>query len=243
MTLAQIRSYVQSYMVDVPSTVTDALIDAWINEGLRKAESRHNFRYMEASLSATTVADTRKLDDKPALWKEARTPPWFQRDDGSDMPMLWAPSADEMRKQYDTEDTTDDGPPEFVLETESELHVYPFSDSDSDYGDGEYRVRMPYWTYSADLDADADSETENPLLGLAPWYPVWYATAEGLLLTRDESRAATYAQRAEVDFQLAVRADKRSRVPDRMTLVPRSGVYGSAISPRNRRRTRRGYLP
>lgn len=243
MDLSTMRGYVQDYMVDVPSTVTDALINAWINEGLRKAETRHNFRYMEATHSATSVAATRKLDDKPSDWKETRAWPWVLRDDGSEFQILWAASASDMLTQFDDSDTDDDGAPAFILETESELHLYPYSDGKSDYGDGEYRVKMPYWKRSADLSADSDAEDVNPLIGMAPWYPVWYAAHEGLLLTRDEQRAGIYLSKAETDFKLAVTKDKQSRLPDRMTLVPRTGVYGNALNARGRKRYRRGYLP
>lgn len=243
MNLGTMRGYVQSYMIDVPSTVTDALINAWINEGLRKAEVRHNFRYMAQTHEATTVIATRKLDDKPALWKEAGAFPWYLRDDGADRQILFAPSLSEMLGQYDATDTDDKGAPEFVLETESELHVYPFPDGLSDWTGGEYRVRVPYWSYTAELDADDDDETDHPFLGLAPWYAIWYAIYEGLTLVRDEARAVGYLQKAEAELMLAMRRDKASRLPDRMTLVPRRDVYGPAISARSRKRYRRGYLP
>lgn len=235
MDLSTIRGYVKDYMVDVPSTVTNALIDAWVNEGLRKAETRHNFRYMEAQDDFTTTVSTRKLSDKPDRWKEFRGWPWYLREDGSDRQVLWAPSASDMRTQFDDADTDDDGAPQFVLETTDELHVYPYPNGDSDYSDGEYRLKVPYWKRSADLSEDSDGEVVNPLIGLAPWYPIWYAVHEGLLLTRDEQRAGIYLNKAEQEFKLAVGRDKRSRLPDRMTLVPRTGVYGNSLNPRNRR--------
>jgi hypothetical protein len=170
------------------------------------------------------------LDDKPALWKEAGSAPWLAFDDGAVREIEWAPSESEMVRQYALDA---DGRPAFVLETDTELHVYPLPDGRADWPDEEYRVRLPYWSYSAALSAGADT---NSLLQLAPWYVIFYAVAEGLVFNRDEQRAGVYQGKAETQFVRARVQDKRSRLPDRMTLVPRRGVFGSASNRRSRYR-------
>lgn len=232
MDLQTARQRVQDYVIDLPSE-TVSLIDSWINKAVRTAEERHNFRYMAQTLSTITVTGQRKLDDKPALWKEAGAPPWLQRDDGSNREMEWAPSKSEMVRDFDIEDADDKGSPRFVLETADELRVFPFPDGESDYLDGEYRVRVPYWSYSALLSSNGDS---NPLTLAAPWYVVFYAVSEALIFNRDEGRGGAYAGKAEQEFVKARLVDKRSRLPDRMTVVPRRDVFGAAINRRTRYR-------
>jgi len=230
MDLQTARQRVQDYIIDL-SAETQALIDAWINEAVNAAENRYNFRYMEQTLARETVAGVRKLDDKPALWKEAGSSPWLEYGDSAAREIEWGPSESEMLRQFSALD--DEGQPRFLLETDTELHVYPLPDGQSDWPDDEYRVRVPYWSYSATLSNNADT---NSLLSQAPWYVIFYAVAEGLVFNRDEQRAGVYQGKAEAQFVRARSQDKRSRLPDRMTLVPRRGTFGSAAAGRPRYR-------
>lgn len=232
MDLQTARQRVQEYVIDLPSE-TVGLIDSWINKAIRTAEERYNFRYMADVLSSTTVEGERKLDDKPGLWKEAGSAPWLQRDDGSNRELEWAPSKSEMVRDFAVEDPDDKGSPRAILETADELRVFPFPDGESDYTDGEYRVRTPYWRFSEVLSSNEDT---NALMTAAPWFVVYYAVSEALIFNRDEARGGAYASKAEQEFVKARLVDKRSRLPDRMTLVPRRDVFGSAMNRRTRYR-------
>lgn len=227
-TFAQLKTRVKDYLIDVP-TKTDALVGAWINRAVRVAEEQHNFRHMEALHEATTTVSTRKLDDKPSDWKENREPPYFLREDGSTREMAWSPSGTDMRRQFDVEDTDDQGDPDFLLETETELHVFPFPDGASDWdSDFEYRIKVPYWAYTAELVNDGDT---NWFTDKAEWYVTFFAVAEGLLFNRDTQEATLYLERAATEYGRVRTVDKRARALSPRQLVPRVGVFGPARKP------------
>jgi hypothetical protein len=231
MDFATAQTLTGQYINDLPAD-TQALIPVWINDAVRDAEARHNFRHMEAEHTFTTAVAVHALGSKSALsreWKEARTAPWLQRDDGSRREVLWAPSQSEMVRQYSL-DSLDKGAPEFVLETEAGFSVFPFPDGEADWAGGEYRLHLPYWAYSPELTNPADT---NPVLnGDFGLYVVYFAAALGHVFNEDDERAAKYAGLGARYLQRAIGVDKRSRMPNRTTLVPRRDVYGPAIRPR-----------
>lgn len=232
MDLQTLEGHVRGYILDVVQS-TDDLVPTFINRAIRIAEERpFNFAYMAAEQAFTTTEGARLLGAKPTRWKRSRGLPYLTSDDfGTTHEIQWAPSESEMLRMYPSESApaTDRAGPRFVLERSDELWVYPVPDGESDYSDGDYRITVPYWTFSADL---VDPDDDNWLTINAGWYVVFRATAEGLIRNREEERAATYLQLAEAEYTRVMNHEKRSRLPDRMSLHVRRDVFAPTKGPR-----------
>lgn len=230
MTFAELQTEVQSWLLDLPSGATTR-IPGWINKAIKDAEERYNFRCMEETIAATqTTAQTRLLVAKPSDWKEHRGDPYLLNQDGSNSPIKWAASEQDMLDTYASAtpaegNTTpvDEGTPRYLLEREGQIDVYPLPDEGSEWDNGNYRVVVPYWKYLAALSASSDA---NFFTTEAPYYVIWQAVALGLKWNRDEERAKSYMVDAEREFKRLVRKDKLSRLPDRFAMPVYSGVYG-----------------
>ena len=230
MTFEELQTEVQSWLLDLPSGASTR-VPGWINKAIRDAEERHNFLCMEATIAATqTVDQTRLLVAKPSNWKEHRGDPYRVNQDGSNTPIKWAASEQDMVNTYASTTPAegnptpvDEGAPRYLLERETQIDVYPLPDTESEWTNGNYRVVVPYWKYLADLSQDAD---ENFFTEQAPYYCIWKAVELGLKWNRDE-RAQSYALDAEREFKKLVRKDKLSRLPDRLALAVHKGVYGT----------------
>lgn len=231
MNFATIQTKVKDYLLDLPDE-TELLVPEWINFVIREAEDDHNFRYMEAVEQYPTVEGNRDLGLKPDRWKDFRGYPYLIRDDGGTSEIDWAASLSDMVRQYSDDPDVDKGAPQFLLQSEDSFDVYPYPDGQSDYTDGEYVLDVPYWRYSAELTADVDT---NWLTDNYPWYVIFAAVSKGLVFNRDEQRAAGYVGMATDQYRRAVRKDKRSRLPDRMSLSVRPRVYGPGRQPRGSR--------
>lgn len=241
MDFSTLQGHVQDYVLDLP-TETQALVPVWVNRAIEKAARRYNFRFMHTVMEATTAENTRKLADKPADWKETASLPWLLEQGGGSKEINWAASASDMIRLFGSAAPAegsaipiDAGTPAFLLETADELEVWPFPDTQATWDDGNYRLRVPYWAMPADLSADDDS---NWLTEQAPFYVIYDAAAEGFLFNQDEQRAGIYQQLAEIEIVRIRNREKRSYLPDRITLGARKGVYGTA----HRRRVEDGGL-
>lgn len=221
-TFAAIKSRVGRYLIDLP-TETNSEIGAWVNRAAKLAQDDHNFRFQEATAEFTTTDGTRLLGSVPSDWKEARAAPWVLEGDSETTEIEWITQSDAIRLYSDS--ALDVGFPRHVMETSTGFDIYPYPDGLSLNGDGEYRVKIPYWKYLPELSGDTDTNwfTDN-----AEDYLVYLATAEGMVFNRDEERAAVYFTKASEDLMRAVKVDKRSRLPKRITLRPMKGVYASS---------------
>lgn len=228
MDFSTIQNHVKNYLLDLPDE-TEALIPDWINLALREFEETHNFRYMEASQEYITTEAARQLGEKPSGWKESRAFPFIERDDGGRREIDWGASASDMVRQYSDDADLSKGVPQFLLETPEALEVYPFPDGQSDYADGEYVIEVPYWGFSEELSDPSDTNwvTDN-----YPWYLIYAATAKGMIFNREEERATGYIGLANDQLTRARRYDKRSRLPDRMSLSVRGRVFAPGRLPR-----------
>lgn len=231
MNLTEIEGHVTGYLLDVVAS-TNLLVVDLINKAVTAAERRpHNFRFMETQAQYTTGADVQLLSARPALWKKDRMKPWLSLNDGTRVELEWV-SEQEAWRWYPltTAPTTDNGQPLEILVTDENLYVYPEPGGESDWGDGDYRVVIPYYTFSEEL-VTSSNET-NWWTDNAPWYLIFYAVAEGMVRNREENRAAIYASKAEKEYQEARMHDGRSKLPDRLSLVPRRGSFGRIRPPR-----------
>ena len=60
MLTSDILAAIRREVVDTVTEFDDAIID-YVNQAIREAEENHNYRHMEATLTATTVENTRLL--------------------------------------------------------------------------------------------------------------------------------------------------------------------------------------
>lgn len=241
MNFGEIEERVKSYILDLPEE-TDELVPDWINQAVREAEDRYNFRHMEATIQVQTVVGVRELTAPNSRYKAQRADPFLLYKNGSTREIDWAPSQSDMLRQFPeaSEDPTRGaGAPQFLLEVYDEyesayeLHVYPLPDGNSDWANGEYRVRVPYWRYSVDL---VDGGDTNFFTLNAPFYLIYRATSLGCEFNRDEQRGQYYLGKAEGEYQRIVGSAKRAKVGRRDELTIRTGVNGPAKTPRLGRR-------
>jgi hypothetical protein len=226
----QIQDEVESWLLDLPSGAASR-IPGWINEAVKEAAKRHNFRSMESELLPVTVDQQRMLVAIPSDWKEHRGLPYLYRQDGSTKELNWADSESDMIRTYaiqlpDEGNTmpADEGPPRYLLERPDQIDVFPLPDDESDWDNGNWRIVVPYWAYPATLTDDND---ENFFTTTGDYYCIWKAASLGFAWNRDEERAQYFEAKAEKQFKRIERVDKLSRLPDRMTLAAHGDVYAS----------------
>lgn len=234
MQFSELIANVEAYILDLPdATVT--LVPVWINQAIKDAERRHNFRKMERTLSIVTIPNQREQANVPAQYKEARSDPFIIRFDGATDEIDWAPSRSDMIRQYGDNTTIDIGSPEFILqifdETEdvSEFHSYPMPDTLSLYPDGNYRVEIPYYAYSNELVNGSD---QNYVTNDAEFYVIYKATEYGMFFNRDEERAIANRNLAEAQYKIFKRTDKMSKVQRRNELTVSLGANRPSKLPR-----------
>lgn len=225
---AEIKAEVESWLLDLPNGATQR-VQGWVNEAIREACKRYNFRQMEATASYETVEHARELGAKPADWKENRELPYYIRQDGSTREIEWAPSESDMVRTYaidppqeGNQAPIDEGAPRWLYERPDTIDVYPFPDAKADWDDGNYRIIVPYWRYP---EALAEDEDENFLTIEAPFYVIFKAVEMGFKWNRDTTNAAQFAVEAEMQFKRLERADKLSKFPDRINLAVHTGAY------------------
>ncbi len=232
-TYSAIQTEVRANIIDLPTTVTNAVPDI-VNQAIRKIQEDHNFYIMEAlTTAATTAAATRVLSAAPSDFKEFRGDPYYVEDDGDRVDMAIAPDREAAERAFSVDDTNDIGEPCLLLLSEPSdddgtrnFEVFPYSDGASDYSDGEYRVRVPYWKYLADLSADDDS---NWFTVNAVDYVVFKATADGFWKDWDEERATVWEQRAASEKARVIKADKLLRMSTTDTLAVHKGARAVKI--------------
>lgn len=231
MEFSELKSQTEFWLLDLPTGISTR-VGGFVNEAIRKAEERHNFRCMEEELLPVTVNQQRELvsnKDSIIRWKESRGKPYYYRQDGTTVEIDWAPSESEMIRTFaiqlpDEGNTTpaDEGPPRYLLERDTTIDVFPLPDDESDWDNGLYRVVVPFWGYLDDLSGDNDT---NWFTNNSPYYIIWKACELGFMANRDEERADYFAGKAEPLFKEMRRADKLSRLGDRLTLARTNDVY------------------
>jgi hypothetical protein len=229
MQFSELKTEVESWLLDMPAGAS-AKLGGWVNEAIKDACKRYNFRFMEDSVTALTVEGTSRLVAKPARWKESRSLPYRLREDGSVIELDNITESDKRRTfaqtapQGDSTAPVDSGAPRYVWEDATYLNVAPIPDALSDWNllGGAYVMAVPYWRYPETLVADADTNwlTEN-----AEYYVIFKAASLGFLWARNEDRAQFYKSEAEPQFQRIKNQDKLSKLPDRINLMTRNDVY------------------
>lgn len=236
MDFGTVQSHVQSWLLDLPSDATQR-IPAWINEAIKDAAKRYNFKFMRQTTNFVTVYHQALLGTKPTDWKEARDLPYTIGQDGKTTEFNYIADSDLVRTyalQLPQETSTadvDDGPPRYLQETSDSLYVWPLPDNQSGWINGLYRITVPYWGYPATLAASSD---HNYLTDNAEWYVVFKAVAYGFKWNRDEERGKFFDSEAEPHYKRIERLDKLSKLPDRLTLGVNRDVYATRQRAGNR---------
>jgi len=230
-TFAEIRARVERRVIDLPAA-TAAEVPILINAAIRKVQSKHNWRVMEAELSTVTVLDQRLLAAIPADWKEQRGTPYGVDNLGGNWALSYAANRNAILTRLNTDS---DGRPVFLLQAEptdingaTNLEVWPLPDGISDYPDGEYRVYIPYWRWLPKLVSEGDSNwfTDN-----LEEFIVYHAAKDAFGVDWDEERMAVWAQAAAGEYADVLAQDKKSRLAGFDTLVPVwKGARGFEVS-------------
>lgn len=221
MTFLDIKTAVLANVIDLPPAVVSA-VPKLINDAVRAAERRYNFKYMEATSSFVTSAGVQLLGTV-ANFKEYRDRgPYVSRqyasaydlyvvsDNGDVNRALLVNASYPSRPKYIS--NTGDG-----LTNLYSFSVWPFPDAISDWGDGNYRISVPYFRFSAVMSADIDT---NWLVNNADDYIIEKATGEAMKKDWDYNGAAVWLQSAENKFVEIRLTDKKLRLSGVTTLVP-----------------------
>lgn len=221
MTYAELQTEVQTILIDTPPAII-ALTGKFINRAIRKLQTKHNFKAMEAVLEAPTTLFTRELVARPSDWKEARNKP-FYTEFGQVYEMRIGDIDMEAQSRFGTDAELDFGPPRLLIENEATgaLEVYPFPDGAADSATGEYTITIPYWKYLPELAGDAST---NWFTTNAEEYIIYRAAGFGFYTNEDEDRGDKWFRLASGEFADVVRADKQRRLANTDTLVPHLGA-------------------
>jgi len=236
MQFSELQSTIEEYLLDLPSD-TVALVPTWINQAVKDAEKRHNFRNMERTLQIVTTPNIRLQATAPVLYKQSRSDPFLIRNDGGVDEIDWAPSRSDMNRQYGDSTIIDIGSPQFILEIfdedndATEFHSYPFPDTQSLYTDGNYRLSLPTYEFSALMVQGSDS---NYVTNNAEFYVIYKAVEYGMFFNRDEERAIAYKSLAEIQYKIFKKWDKRKRIQRRNELTISLGANRPSKVPRIR---------
>lgn len=220
-TFSELQTRVQRLVIDLPSAVTTEVPEL-INEAIKGIQEEHNFKVMEALVSAqqTTVA-TRTLTSVPSTLKDYRDEPYLLTSLGEFRPLSIAADRVSLLERFPDDS---DGEPKFLLEGEpsDELNarsweVWPLPDGLSDFENGEYRVYIPYWKFLTELSASGD---QNWFTVNGEEYIVESAAARAFMLDWDMEGAASHFQLADNFKKRLIKRDKMFRIQHVTTLVP-----------------------
>lgn len=219
-TFADLKTDVQNYVIDLPTTVQNA-VPRLVNNAIRSIQRKYNFRAMETSTTFVTVQDILQLG-QIANFKEYRDKgPYLLRQHSLARKLLTGlvPDVD----QAVLSDIDLPNMPQYLTNTVDvatgvwTFFIAPYPDQLSDWDDGAYRIVVPSYIYTDDLvnPGDINWFTTN-----ADDYIIEKATAEAFGLDWDYDGMTLHLQRAEEKFKEIKMADKYNRLGSVDTLVP-----------------------
>lgn len=226
-TFLQIQSQVAENIIDQNVEVLGN-IPEYVNDAVRKATERHNFRGMKATAGTGGVFQTTQGDHVlgaiPTLWKERRGRPLRVDGFGKETQLDWISEA-EVPKLYNRRDPTNvssQGGPRHILEgSDGSFYVYPSPNAQSPvgpvYADGDWRIVIPYWTYFVELTGISSSNwiTDNMVDFVESW-----ATYRAMRFNRDPEWPNELSQALAL-LRKYVGEDKHRQVGDKFTVRPR----------------------
>lgn len=226
-------------LINIVSTATNLAdqVPGHINSAIKDLQRTRNWQVMKRQIvDQTTLAGTRLLVPKPALWKQPRQErPWWRSQVTSGKTfMQWLPNREEANKLFTDDAIVGVGSPQFLLLGESkdaqqnqDIEVFPYPNGLSDWTVapvGEYRITIPYWDFTADLVNPTDTNwfTEN-----GERYVEYAATAAIFFKDWDETRGQAWLALAAKERLDLERLDKLQSIAPMTTLVPRRDVFAS----------------
>lgn len=230
MTYLDIQTRVNRRVIDLPATVQAEVPDL-INDAIRSAQRKYNFKAMEKSVTFITTEGSKALGTI-ARFKEYRDKgPYLLQKLTNAKILPTAPGSDE---DLITLNNTDfPGAPEILLyslDGTSSVQTYtiaPYANGSSDWDDGDYRIVVPYYEYTTKLVNSGDT---NWFVDNMEDYIIQQATGKAFALDWDYDSMALWLQQADVAFQEARKADKTMRLAGVNELVPMyKGAFQSQV--------------
>lgn len=221
-TFQDLQNRVIERVIDLPPTV-QSQVPALINEAIRSAQRKHNFRAMEGSVTMiTTVGTLVPTPSTIANFKEYKDKgPYLFRALVRAKRYLTS-SADDAALAALADINNPVEPKTLISAVDSNTSVisftvFPYPDQISDWPDGNYRIVVPYYFYTPKLVniGDLNWFTDN-----MDDFIMREATSQAFMLDWDYNSAAFWAQQADIKYKEAVKADKMSRLGGVDELVP-----------------------
>jgi hypothetical protein len=233
--LTTILAKVRQNVIDLPGDTEDRL-ESWVNEAQVVAEAYHLWLgtwstwFAETDGTSLLVDSVTDLKEKPADWLHADGDPYWRNGfSGANHFVEWAPSLQDVRRDYSSHaDAT--GSPKTLREEQDRVWVYPTPDENNPIGvwssAGEYNLVIPYRARAEVLtaagtitnffttDADQALHLED------------YASAQAMLFNRDIQNAQLYLAKAAAHLLRAKRLDKL-RKSQSIKITPRRDVHAS----------------
>jgi hypothetical protein len=190
------------------ATITDAVIDGWINDAQRQLCRRYTFAFMEMEVQKSTTTLTRKYlvpiagdtgwvdvnSGTTRKFKSEITLELFdQNSERIPLKKLNKPSI-EIKSLFRS--TTDAGTPMAYCKQNGYYELWPLPDHTQNGGNA-FTMNLEYYGYLADLSGDTD---HNVLSDLCPEYLERMATAFGYYFGQDSEMGNEWKQRAEEVF-------------------------------------------
>lgn len=215
-----LKNEVLLLVIDTPTAV-QTLVASFVNRAVRKLQTKHNYKVMEAEATFTTAEATRALGIRPSNWKMARGKPYELDDRGFATGMFYLDRANAVFRYGDSTDDT--GNPRTLVENDQtgNFDVYPYSDGNSSYDDGEYRVTVPYWAYLNPLLSDSDT---NWFTNNAEQWIIYQAVAEAFYANQDEAMAQIWETRAMREYKDVIDLDKQRIYAETDVMIPHLGA-------------------
>lgn len=222
MTFIDLQNRVKERVIDLPATVL-AQVPALINEAIRSAQRKYNFRAMESSVSMVTavgsliptpntIANFKEYKDKgPYLLKYFTKAKRYMTASGPDAALSVL------------NDINNPDIPQYLInsvDVNSSVYSFtiaPYPDNISDWPDGNYRIIVPVYLYTPKLVADGDT---NWFVDNMDDYIMRQASGHAFGLNWDYNSMAVWLQQAEVFYKEAKNADKMNRLSSVDTFVP-----------------------
>lgn len=221
MTFLDIKTQVLSNVIDLPPAVS-AAVPGLINNAIRSAERRYNFKYMEGIASFTTAAAQLTLGTVARFKEFKDRGPYLFQQYAPARQIRVALESGEIQQVVIMNPILPGDRPRWLTVAVDQVNtatfsVYPYPDVLSDWGDGNYRVIVPYYAYSPTYSADIDT---NWLINNADDYIIMRATAEAFMKNWDYNSLALWKQQDQDKFNEVKQTDKKLRLSGIDTWVP-----------------------
>lgn len=232
-TFLDLQNRVKERVIDLPPTV-QANIPLLVNEAILSAQRKYNFRSMEGSqLMVSTVGSLTPTNNVIPNFKEYFDKgPYTMRFLVKAHRYVTATGPDAALAAL--ADINNPSEPRYLINSVDingnySFTLAPYPDNLSDWPDGNYRIVVPYYAFTSTLVNDSDA---NWFTNFMYDYIYREATGHAFGLDWDYQSMAVWLQQADVKYQEAVKADKKSRLASVDALVP---MWQGANQPQVRR--------